>query len=80
MSRIVCTATTSRVRVHCGRNISVYVTYADAFLDRLVYNAHYRAMAWLGEEIAPATAGALAPRCTKDMTEERLFGAIAEFW
>jgi hypothetical protein len=30
-------------------------------------------MAWLGEEIAPATAGALAPRCVKDLIEERLF-------
>jgi hypothetical protein len=33
----------------------------------------YRAMAWLGEAIAPAAAGALAPRCTKDLIEERLF-------
>jgi len=31
----------------------------------------YRAMAWLGEEIAPAAA--LAPRCVKDLLEERLF-------
>jgi hypothetical protein len=30
-------------------------------------------MAWLGEEIAAAAAGALAPRCTKDLIEERLF-------
>jgi hypothetical protein len=30
-------------------------------------------MAWLGEEIAPAVAGALAPRCVKDLIEERLF-------
>jgi hypothetical protein len=28
-------------------------------------------MAWLGEEIAPAAAGALAPRCVKDLIEER---------
>jgi hypothetical protein len=27
-------------QVHCGSNISVYVTHADAFLDRLVHNAH----------------------------------------
>jgi hypothetical protein len=33
----------------------------------------YRAMAWLGEEIAPATAYALVPRCVKDLIEERLF-------
>jgi hypothetical protein len=31
----------------------------------------YRAMAWLDEEIAPADA--LAPRCIKDLIEERLF-------
>ena len=33
----------------------------------------YRAMAWLGEELAPAEEGALAPRCVKDLIEERLF-------
>ena len=31
----------------------------------------YRAMAWLGEETAPAAAP--APRCVKDLIEERLF-------
>jgi len=36
VSRIVCAATTSQVRVHCGGNIPVYVTYADTFLDRLM--------------------------------------------
>ncbi len=30
-------------------------------------------MAWLGEELEPAAAGALAPRCVKDAVEERLF-------
>jgi hypothetical protein len=30
-------------------------------------------MAWRGEEIAPAGADALAPRCIKDLIEERLF-------
>ena len=33
----------------------------------------YRAMAWLGEETAPIAVGALAPRCVKDLIEERLF-------
>ncbi len=33
----------------------------------------YRAMAWPGEEIAPAGDGGLAPRCVKDLIEERLF-------
>jgi len=42
-------------------------------IDGLRLHHLYRAMAWLGEEIAPAAAGALAPRCTKDLIEERLF-------
>ena len=33
----------------------------------------YRAMAWLGEELEEKPAGALAPRCVKDLIEERLF-------
>jgi hypothetical protein len=33
----------------------------------------YRAMAWLGEEIEEKAEGALAPRCVKDMIEEKLF-------
>ncbi|MGH8639808.1 MAG: IS1634 family transposase, partial [Burkholderiales bacterium] len=33
----------------------------------------YRAMAWLGEELEEKPAGALAPRCVKDVIEERLF-------
>ena len=33
----------------------------------------YRAIAWLGEELAPAAEGELAPRCVKDEIEERLF-------
>jgi transposase len=39
----------------------------------LALHHFYRAMAWLGEEIAPAEPGALAPRCVKDLVEERLF-------
>ena len=42
-------------------------------IDGLQLHHLYRAMAWLGEEIAPAAAGALAPRCIKDLIEERLF-------
>jgi Transposase DDE domain len=42
-------------------------------IDGLQLHHLYRAMAWLGEEIAPAAAGALAPRCIKDLLEERLF-------
>ena len=33
----------------------------------------YRAMAWLGEEMEERPAGALAPRCVKDLIEETLF-------
>ena len=34
----------------------------------------YRAMAWLGEELEETSArGALAPRCVKDVIEEKLF-------
>jgi hypothetical protein len=47
--------------------------YRIAGIDGLQLHPFYRAMAWLGEEIAPAAAGALAPRCTKDLIEERLF-------
>jgi hypothetical protein len=41
--------------------------------EGLALHHFYRAMAWLGEEIAPNPAGALAPRCIKDLIEERLF-------
>jgi Transposase DDE domain len=44
-----------------------------AGVDGLQLHHLYRAMAWLGEEMAPAAAGALAPRCIKDLIEERLF-------
>jgi hypothetical protein len=33
----------------------------------------YRAMAWLGEEVEDKAADALAPRCVKDIIEEKLF-------
>jgi transposase len=33
----------------------------------------YRAMAWLGEELEEKPAEALAPRCVKDLIEEKLF-------
>jgi hypothetical protein len=33
----------------------------------------YRAMAWLGEEIEEKHEGVLAPRCVKDVIEEKLF-------
>jgi hypothetical protein len=47
--------------------------YRIAGIAGLQLHHFYRAMAWLGEEIAPAAAGALVPRCIKDVIEERLF-------
>jgi Transposase DDE domain len=47
--------------------------YRIAGIEELQLHHFYRAMAWLGEEIAPAGADALAPRCLKDLIEERLF-------
>src|SRR5262245_53904249 len=49
------------------------IDYRIAGIDGLQLHHLYRAMAWLGEEIAPAAAGELAPRCVKDLIEERLF-------
>jgi len=47
--------------------------YRIAGIEELQLHHFYRAMAWLGEEIAPADADALAPCCIKDLIEERLF-------
>jgi hypothetical protein len=47
--------------------------YRIAGVDGLQLHPFYRAMVWLGEETAPAGRGALAPRCIKDLIEERLF-------
>jgi Transposase DDE domain len=47
--------------------------YRIAGIEELQLHHFYRAMAWLGEEIAPVEAHALAPRCIKDLIEERLF-------
>ena len=41
--------------------------------ERLDLHHFYRAMAWLGEEVEEKPAGALAPRCVKDLIEENLF-------
>ena len=34
----------------------------------------YRAMGWLGEELADQSGRGIGPRTTKDLVEERLFG------
>ena len=49
------------------------VDYAINNTEGLQLHHFYRAMAWLGEELGPVEEGALAPRCVKDMIEERLF-------
>src|SRR5208283_2978968 len=41
--------------------------------ERLDLHHFYRAMAWLGEEVEEKPDGALAPRCVKDLIEEKLF-------
>ena len=47
--------------------------YDIAGVDGLELHHFYRAMAWLGEELEEKRADALAPRCVKDVIEERLF-------
>ena len=42
-------------------------------VDSLDLHHFYRAMAWLGEEMEEKPEGALAPRCVKDVIEEKLF-------
>ncbi len=42
-------------------------------VEGLSLHHFYRAMAWLGEELEEKPAEALAPRCVKDVIEEKLF-------
>ena len=48
-------------------------SYAIEGVDGLDLHHFYRAMAWLGEELEEKAEGALAPRCVKDVIEEKLF-------
>lgn len=48
-------------------------SYAIDGSQDLALHHFYRAMAWLGEEIEEKAEGALAPRCVKDVIEEKLF-------
>jgi len=48
-------------------------SYAIDGAGDLALHHFYRAMAWLGEEIEEKAEGALAPRCVKDVIEEKLF-------
>ena len=47
--------------------------YDIAGSDELDLHHFYRAMAWLGEEMEEKSEDALAPRCVKDVIEEKLF-------
>jgi Transposase DDE domain len=47
--------------------------YEITGVEDLELHHFYRAMAWLGEELEEVAQGALAPRCVKDVIEERLF-------
>ncbi|MGD0027096.1 MAG: IS1634 family transposase, partial [Xanthobacteraceae bacterium] len=47
--------------------------YDIAGVDGLDLHHFYRAMAWLGEELEEKPEGTLAPRCVKDVIEEKLF-------
>ncbi|MGX5845348.1 IS1634 family transposase, partial [Mesorhizobium sp. ArgA1] len=48
-------------------------SYALEGAGDLELHHFYRAMAWLGEEIEEKAEAALAPRCVKDVIEEKLF-------
>jgi transposase len=47
--------------------------YAIGGMDKIDLHHLYRAMAWLGEELADQTGCGLAPRTNKDLIEEQLF-------
>ncbi len=52
-------------------------------IDDLELHHLYRAMAWLGEELPPdqqSGATPFAPRCTKDLIEERLFAERSDLF
>jgi hypothetical protein len=48
-------------------------SYAIEGVEGLALHHFYRAMAWLGEELEEKAPGTLAPRCVKDVIEEKLF-------
>lgn len=75
VERAVFVATLHRLFVSgSDRNCADWMeSYLIEGSDGLALHHFYRAMAWLGEEIAPKAEGALAPRCVKDVIEEQLF-------
>jgi len=75
VERAVFVATLHRLFVSgSDRNCADWMeSYLIEGSDGLALHHFYRAMAWLGEEIAPKAEGALVPRCVKDVIEEQLF-------
>jgi hypothetical protein len=49
--------------------------YAIGGMDQIDLHHLYRAMSWLGEELADQTGRGLAPRTTKDLIEEQVFSS-----
>ena len=47
--------------------------YAIGGMDQIDLHHLYRAMSWLGEDLADQTGRGLAPRTTKDLIEEQVF-------
>jgi hypothetical protein len=75
VERAVFVATLHRIFVSgSDRDCSAWMEdYDIAGSDGLDLHHFYRAMAWLGEEMEEKSEGALAPRCVKDVIEEKLF-------
>ena len=75
VERAVFVATLHRIFVSgSDRDCSSWMEdYDIAGSDGLDLHHFYRAMAWLGEEMEEKSEDALAPRCVKDVIEEKLF-------
>ena len=75
VERAVFVATLHRIFVSgSDRDCSSWMEdYDIAGSDGLELHHFYRAMAWLGEEMEEKSEDALAPRCVKDVIEEKLF-------
>ena len=75
VERAVFVATLHRIFVSgSDRDCSSWMEdYDIAGVDGLDLHHFYRAMAWLGEEMEEKSEDALAPRCVKDVIEEKLF-------
>lgn len=75
VERAIFVATLHRLFVSgSDRDCATWMTdYDIPGAEGLSLHHFYRAMAWLGEELAEKPTDALAPRCTKDVIEEQLF-------